>query len=136
MILMANKQRTADLLAGNDSTKNGLKRKKPQTVQKQFKKATPAQLKDFQEVICRVIDPSQDPDPDDALYSVIDSSDQDILYDSQTVAGDCVVGDGVESKRTDDQLDHLKRLVVDQAAELMASTANVLMISLIISSVL
>ena len=84
----------------------GLKRKKPQTVQKQIKKATPAQLKDFEEAISSVIEQSQDPDPDDALYSDIDSSDGNILYDSQTVVGDCVDGDGAGCKHTDDQLDH------------------------------
>ena len=34
-------------------------------------------------------------------------------YDSQTVAGDCVFSEGAGSKRTDDQLDQLKRLVID-----------------------
>ena len=42
----------------------------------------------------------------------------DILYDSETVVGDCVDDDGAGSKRTDDQLDHLKRLVIDQGARL------------------
>ena len=79
MVLTANKQRTADHSAGKSSAKKGLIRKKPQTVQKQFKKNIPAQLKDFEEAICIVIEQSQDPDPDDALYSVIDTSGEDIF---------------------------------------------------------
>ena len=110
MVFTANKQRTADLSARKSLTKNGLKRKKPQTVQKQFRKATPALLRDFEEAISSVIEQSQDPDPDDVLYSDIDSSDEYILYDSKTVASDCVVGNG--------------------------EGENVLMINLIISSVL